>query len=80
MRYLFGARRREWSGRGRILAPTSPSGTTAWYLTDKLGSVREIVNTTGAVQDQIVYDSFGNIMTENERDQRGSFQVRGDAV
>ena len=47
-----------------ILARTSSGGTTAWYLTDKLGSVRDIVSTSGTVLDHIVYDSFGNIVSE----------------
>jgi RHS repeat-associated protein len=47
-----------------ILARTNSSNTTAWYLSDKLGSVREIVGTSDIVLDQIVYDSFGNIVTE----------------
>ena len=36
----------------------------AFYLTDNLGSVRQIVNVSGTVLDQITYDSFGNILTE----------------
>ena len=35
-----------------LLARTSSGGTTAWYLTDKLGSVRDIVSTSGSVLDQ----------------------------
>jgi RHS repeat-associated protein len=38
--------------------------TTAWYLTDKLGSVRKIANTSGTGLDALTYDSFGNILTE----------------
>jgi len=41
-------------------------GSTAiWYLTDNIGSVRELVTTTGAVQDQVTYDPFGNILSES---------------
>src|SRR5262249_54597415 len=32
-----------------------------WYLADRLGTVRQIVNASGTVLDQITYDSFGNI-------------------
>jgi RHS repeat-associated protein len=35
-----------------------------WYLTDKLGSVRENVNSSGTVLDSITYDTFGNILAE----------------
>ena len=31
-----------------ILARTSSGGTTAWYLPDKLGSVRDIVSSSGS--------------------------------
>jgi RHS repeat-associated protein len=40
------------------------SGTSTWYLTDKLGSVRQLTNTSGTVLDTLTYDSFGNILTE----------------
>ena len=45
-----------------LLARTSSGGTTAWYLTDKLGSVRDIVSSSGTELDHVVYDSFGNIV------------------
>src|SRR5262249_16173768 len=35
-----------------------------WYLTDKLGSIRQIMDTSGNVLDQIDYDSFGKIVNE----------------
>ena len=60
-----------------ILARTSASGTTAWYLTDKLGSVRDIVNTSGTKLDHIVYDSFGNIVTETNATNGDRFKFAG---
>ena len=36
----------------------------AWFLTDHLGSVRAIADSTGAVVSEIAYDSFGNIVLE----------------
>jgi len=42
------------------------TGTTAnWYLTDNVGSVRQLVTTSGTVQDQITYDPFGNVLSES---------------
>jgi RHS repeat-associated protein len=35
-----------------------------WYLTDKLGSVRENVDSNGNVIDSITYDTYGNILAE----------------
>ncbi|MDX2039483.1 MAG: RHS repeat-associated core domain-containing protein [Isosphaeraceae bacterium] len=48
-----------------LLARTSSAGDTAWYLTDRLGSVRDIANTSGTVIDHVSYDSFGNILGES---------------
>jgi RHS repeat-associated protein len=39
-------------------------GTTLWALTDHLGSVRDVVDNSGAVQNHIVYDAFGNITSQ----------------
>jgi RHS repeat-associated protein len=47
-----------------LLARTSASGSTAWYLPDKLGTVRDLVSAAGTVLDHVVYDSFGNIKSE----------------
>jgi RHS repeat-associated protein len=39
--------------------------TAAWYLTDRLGSVRDVANnTTGGSIDHIDYDGFGNVTNE----------------
>jgi RHS repeat-associated protein len=55
-RYLFGDQIDE------ILARWRPTEGTAWYLTDHLGTVRDIVDDTGAHVNTITYDSFGNIV------------------
>ena len=60
-----------------ILARTSSGGTIAWYLTDKLGSVNNIVDTSGNVLDTIVYDSFGNIVTETDAANGDRFKFAG---
>jgi RHS repeat-associated protein len=64
VRYLFGPGAVNGAVMSVILARTSSGGTTAWYLTDMLGSVRDIISTAGTVLDHVVYDSFGNIVTE----------------
>ena len=62
----------------QLLARTNSSGTTAWYLTDKLGSVGDIVNSTsGGTLDHIVYDSFGNIVTETDAANGDRFKFAG---
>ena len=67
----------------QLLARTSSGGTTAWYLPDKLGSVRDIVSTSGTELDHVVYDSFGNIVTETNAANGDRFKFAGmqfDAV
>ncbi|MFI5459014.1 MAG: RHS repeat-associated core domain-containing protein [Isosphaerales bacterium] len=63
-RYLYGAGVINGAVVDEILARTSSGGTTAWYLTDKLGSVRDIVSTSGSELDHIIYDSFGQVTSE----------------
>jgi RHS repeat-associated protein len=48
----------------QIFARESASGAVAWYLTDRLDSVRDITDANGVVQDHIDYDGFGNVITE----------------
>ena len=47
-----------------VTAQITASGTVAWYLTDRLGSVRVLTDASGAVIDRITYDGFGNIIAE----------------
>ena len=49
----------------QLFARIGSGGTAAWYLSDHLGSVRDIVNNTGAVIDHIDYDAFGNVLNES---------------
>jgi RHS repeat-associated protein len=63
-RYLSGVGLVNGAIVDELLARTSSGGTTAWYLPDKLGSVRDIVDPSGNELDHVVYDSFGNIVTE----------------
>jgi RHS repeat-associated protein len=47
-----------------VFSRTSAGGTAAWYLTDRLGSVRGMTDGTGAAQVTVVYDGFG-VVTSN---------------
>ncbi len=71
VRYLFGP------AVDQILARTGSSGTTAWYLTDQLGSVRFIENTSGTVLDAITYDAFGNITNQTDSSYADRFMFAG---
>jgi RHS repeat-associated protein len=50
-----------------VFARISSAGTTAWYLTDRQGSVRDVANnTTGGGIDHIDYGGFGSIANETQ--------------
>ena len=77
-RYLFGPGVVNGAIVDQLLARTNSGGTTAWYMTDKLGSVRDIVNSaSGGTLDHIVYDSFGNILTETNATNGDRFKFAG---
>src|SRR5690606_6358241 len=57
-RYLFGDIVDE------IVARWTPTDKTAWYLTDHLGTVRDLVDDAGDLLNTITYDSFGNIVVQ----------------
>src|SRR5262249_25158775 len=57
-RYLHGAR------TDQLLARVRPGYGLAWYLTDRLGSVRDIANAAGQVINHIVYSSFGQVVSQ----------------
>jgi RHS repeat-associated protein len=63
-RYVSGPGMVNGAAVDELLARTSSGGTSAWYLTDKLDSVRDVVSSSGSALDHVVYDSFGNITTE----------------
>ena len=60
-----------------LLARTDSSGNVAWYLTDQLGSVAEIDSKTGSVLDQIIYDPYGNIVTQTNATNGDRFMFAG---
>ena len=49
----------------QILADENVGGTLYWPLTDNLGTVRDLVNSSGTVQNHIKYDSFGKVTAES---------------
>jgi RHS repeat-associated protein len=58
MRRLFG------DGVDQLAARISSGGTVAWYLTDRLGSVRNLTNSSGTLLGTLVYDGYGNVTTD----------------
>jgi len=57
-RYLFGPRVDE------IVARQRTGEGVVWYLADELGTVRDLVDSAGALLNHVEYDSFGRVMTQ----------------
>jgi RHS repeat-associated protein len=70
-RYLYGP------AVDAILARNDASNNFAWYLTDRLGSVRDVVNTSGTVLDHIVYDGYGQVTSETSASSGDRFKYTG---
>ncbi len=51
----------------------TPDDLVYWLLTDRQGSVRDVVDNSGVVKDTIVYNSFGNITSKTDSDYRGRY-------
>jgi RHS repeat-associated protein len=47
------------------------------YLTDHLGSIRDIIDNTGAVKDSLTNDAFGNATSETDASYRGRYAWTG---
>ena len=63
-----------------LLARVSSGGTAAWMLTDRMGSLRQVVDSTGAVIDTIAYDGYGNITSESNASNGGNYKPFGYRV
>ncbi len=54
------------AGANQVAARIDSSGTAVWYLADNQGSISDLVNYTGTtVLNQIVYDPYGNIVSQS---------------
>ena len=56
MRYL-------WGPTGIVARQTS-GGTVSWYLADQLGTVRDLINNSGAIIDHVDFSAFGTVLGE----------------
>lgn len=54
-----------------------PGEGTAWYLADRMGTIRDLTDASGAVQDHIEYDAFGAIRTETDPSFGDRFKFTG---
>ena len=51
-----------------------------WALPDHLGSIRKVIDNSGVVKDAIVYDAFGNIVSETDSTKRGMYSWTGREI
>jgi RHS repeat-associated protein len=71
VRYLYGL------VVDQVLSRTDSSGNMAWYVPDRLGTIRDIANTSGSVIDHVVYSGFGNIASESNAPNGDRFKFAG---
>lgn len=50
----------------QILAQQDAAGNVFWLLTDYMGTVRDVVNNGGAVMNHLIYDSYGNVLSQTD--------------
>jgi RHS repeat-associated protein len=48
-----------------VIARESAGGMVAWYLPDRLGTVRDLINNSGAIIDHVDYSAFGTQLDES---------------
>src|SRR5581483_5024216 len=70
-RYLFGDQTDE------IIARFRPGQGTAWYLADRLGTIRDLVNAAGQVIDHIDYDAWDKVLSETNPAAGDRFKFTG---
>jgi RHS repeat-associated protein len=49
-----------------VLARESSGGTVAWYLPDRLGTVRDLISNSGSIIDHIDFSAFGTVLDQSE--------------
>ncbi|MCD6186879.1 MAG: hypothetical protein J7K09_01840, partial [Desulfuromusa sp.] len=70
-RYMFG------DELDALIARSRPTGETDWYLTDKLGTIRDLVDSHGTLLNQVDYDSFGGVRAQSDSGQGDRFLFTG---
>jgi RHS repeat-associated protein len=66
-RYLWG------DAQDQLFARIDGNGTAWWYLTDREGSVRDVLNASGTQADHTDYTAFGVIITQTSAAAQGRF-------
>ncbi len=61
----------------QVLAQDDGKGNVHWMLADHLGTVTHLVNSLGAVDSQLRYDSYGNVVAQSNELISTRFQFTG---
>ena len=65
------------AGVDAVMARETLGGTVAWYLPDRLGTIRDLIDNSGNVIDHIDYGVFGNVQGESSPSNRDGFKYAG---
>jgi RHS repeat-associated protein len=66
-------------GLSQFYGQVNASGTTQWFLTDIVDSIRQVVSTNGTSLDSITYDPYGNIVNQTNSANAPRFLYAGGA-
>ena len=61
----------------QVFARIGAGGGAAWLLSDHLGSVRGVTDSSGVLKDTIAYDGWGNITSESDATWGGHYKWTG---
>jgi RHS repeat-associated protein len=64
----------------QILAQDDGMGHVLWSLDDHLGSVRDLIDSSGAVVNHLTYDSFGNLLSQSDPTRSIGYGFTGRAL
>jgi RHS repeat-associated protein len=56
---------------------SSSGGKVSWLLADDLGSIRDVLDSSGVKTDHLVYDSFGNLLSQTNAAAAPRYQFTG---
>ncbi len=48
-----------------VLARQTSGGTVSWYLPDRLGTIRDLISSSGSIIDHVDYSAFGTVLDES---------------
>jgi RHS repeat-associated protein len=49
-----------------VLAGENSGGTVAWYLPDRLGTIRDLINNSGTIIDHVDFSAFGAVLDQSD--------------